>query len=112
MKKLTPVIIVEKIEPCLSFWIDRLGFQKSAEVPDGDKLGFVILVKGTVEIMYQTRSSVIKDLGIASEKVSRLKDSANPSKDGVTLYIEVEKLDGVMTALKGIEVILPERTTF
>jgi len=55
MKKLTPVIIVDQIEPCLPFWIERLGFIKTAEVPEGDKLGFVILVKGNVEIMYQTK---------------------------------------------------------
>src|SRR5438876_348213 len=41
MKKLTPVIIVEQIEPCLPSWLDRLGLQKTAEVPEGDKLGFV-----------------------------------------------------------------------
>ena len=25
MKKLTPVILVNEIEPCLAFWTDRLG---------------------------------------------------------------------------------------
>ena len=29
MRKLTPVLLVEEIEPCLSFWTDRLGFEKS-----------------------------------------------------------------------------------
>src|SRR3984893_19572441 len=65
MKNLTPVIIVDQIEPSLPFWIERLGFQKTAEVPEGDKLGFIILVKGNVEVMYQTGASVAKDLWTA-----------------------------------------------
>jgi uncharacterized glyoxalase superfamily protein PhnB len=113
VKKLTPVIIVEEIEPCLPFWIERLGFQKTVEVPEGDKLGFVTLVKGGVEIMYQTRLSVAKDLKItADQKVHALSGAINPTTDKVALYIEVEKLDLVIANLKGVEVIVPERTTF
>lgn len=113
MKKLTPVIIVDQIEPCFPFWIDRLGFQKTVEVPEGDKLAFVILVKGNVEVMYQTRSSVAKDLGTPEVQGGRAASGRiNPGTDLVTLYIEVEKLDPVMASLKGIEVIVPERTTF
>ena len=39
MKKLTPVFVVERIEPCLGFWTDRLDFEKTVEVPEGDGLG-------------------------------------------------------------------------
>jgi uncharacterized glyoxalase superfamily protein PhnB len=103
MKKLTPVIVVDQIEPCLLFWIDRLGFQKTVGVPEGDKLGFVSLAKGNVEIMYQTKSSVEKDLpGIIKE----------PGRPSTGLYIEVERLDSIIEALKGLEVVVPERTTF
>ncbi len=113
MKKLTPVIIVEEIEPCLTFWVQRLGFRKTVEVPEADKAGFVILVKDTVEIMYQTRAGVAKDVGAnSSETVSPLTGSISPGRDRVSLYLEVEKLDSVIEALKGIEVILPERKTF
>ena len=51
-KKLSPVFVVEKIEPCLGFW-QRLGFEKTVEVPHGDGLGFVILAAGPVEVMYR-----------------------------------------------------------
>ena len=113
MKKLTPVISVDHIEPSLPFWIERLGFQKTAEVPEGDRLGFVILVKGNVEVMYQTRASVAKDLGTAAAPgIPPAAGAINPSKDLVMLYIQVEKLDPVMAALKGIEVVVPERKTF
>ena len=103
MKKLTPVLIVEKIEPCLPFWIDRLGFQKTVEVPDEGKLGFVILTRGNVEIMYQSRTSVAKD-------VPSLAVPSGPSSTG--LYIEVEKLEPVVQALKGLEPVIPKRKTF
>ena len=43
VKKLTPILTVESIEPCLPFWMDALGFTKTVEVPHGDALGFVIL---------------------------------------------------------------------
>ena len=62
MRKLSPLLTVEAIEPCLSFWVERLGFAKTVEVPDGASLGFVILAKDGVEIMYQSRASVAKDI--------------------------------------------------
>src|SRR5258708_25404695 len=60
VKRITPVLYVKEIEPCLSFWVERLGFQKTAEVPDGDRLGFVILQKRDVESMYQSFASAAK----------------------------------------------------
>jgi uncharacterized glyoxalase superfamily protein PhnB len=113
MKKLTPVIIVDQIEPCLPFWMDRLGFRKTAEVPDDDALGFVILAKGNVEIMYHTRASVAKDLGSLAEQASKGASGAiDPNRDGVGFFIEVEELDPVMKALEGIDVVVPVRKTF
>lgn len=103
VKKITPVLYVEAIEPCLSFWIDRLGFQKTAEVPEGDKLGFVILQRGNVEIMYQTYASQKKDTSIVSADIA----------GGHTfLYVEVEMLDAVVEAMKGANIAIPVRTTF
>lgn len=68
IKKLTPVLFVKEIEPVLPFWVQGLGFTKTAEVPEGNKLGFVILEKDGVEVMYQTYASVDKDLpSIAGE---------------------------------------------
>ena len=102
MKKLTPVLYVEEIEPCLPFWVDRLGFEKIAEVPEGDRLGFVILKKSDVEIMYQTRASVQNDVPAL----------ADTPMGGTLLFIEVEDLDAVERALEGVDVVFPRRTTF
>lgn len=102
MKKLTPVIMVDAIEPCLPFW-ERLGFAKVAEVPEGDRLGFVILVKDSVEVMYQTHESVEKD---AAGLVPR-----TPGH-GAALFIEVSDVASVASALEGIEIVVPRRKTF
>jgi uncharacterized glyoxalase superfamily protein PhnB len=102
MKKLTPVVFVEDIEPVLPFWIDRLGFEVTAEVPEGDRAGFVILQKGNVEIMYQSRESVRKDL-------PQLADSPT---GGTFLFIQVDDLDAIERALDGVEPVVPRRTTF
>jgi len=59
--KITAVLIVEEIEKSLGFWVDRMGFEKAVEVPDRDRLGFVILTRNGAELMMQTISSVRKD---------------------------------------------------
>lgn len=102
MKKLTPVLYVDAIEPSLPFWVDRLGFEITVEVPEGDRLGFIILKKDNVEVMYQTEESVGKD-------VPALADSP---KGGSFLFIEVDDLDAVESALTGIEPVVPRRKTF
>ena len=43
MAVLTPILVVDEIEPCIPFWTERLGFQKTTEVPHEGELGFVIL---------------------------------------------------------------------
>jgi uncharacterized glyoxalase superfamily protein PhnB len=96
-------LFVNEIEPVLSFWVDRLGFQKTAEVPEGNKLGFVILQKGNVEVMYQTYASVDKDMPAIAQAVR---------KGPTFLYVEVDNLNAVIEAMKGAEVYLPVRTTF
>ena len=39
VKRVTPVLFVENVEPCLKFW-EQLGFHRAMEVPDGDSLAF------------------------------------------------------------------------
>ena len=62
LKRMTPILTVETIEPSLPFWMEGLGFEKTMEVPEGDHLGFAALEKGGFELMLQTRSSVEADL--------------------------------------------------
>ena len=103
MKKLTPVILVEEIEPCLSFWTERLGFQVTVSVPEGEKLGFVILVNGPVEVMYQSRASVASDIPAMA---------ADPFGSRTHLFIEVESLQDLEPRLTGAPVVVARRKTF
>src|SRR6266581_4431744 len=41
VKRITPVLLVKEIEPIIPFWVDRLGFAKTIEVPDGNNHGFL-----------------------------------------------------------------------
>jgi uncharacterized glyoxalase superfamily protein PhnB len=103
VKKITPVLFAEEIEPCLTFWVERMGFTKTVGVPDGDKLGFAMLQKGSVELMYQSYASADKDVPALAAVV----------RSGPTfLYVEVENLDEVIAVLAGTEVVIPVRTTF
>jgi hypothetical protein len=104
VNKLTPIFVVERIEPCLSFWVDRLGFEKKVEVPAGDSVGFVILARGNVEIMYQSRESVLEDAPAVLEGRPALL-----FPNGT--YIEVSEIRDVERRLAGWEIVLPKRTS-
>src|SRR5260370_16921666 len=60
VKRITPVLLVKEIEPVVPFWVYRLGFAKTIEVPDGTKLGFVTFLKTPPKVMYHTYSPVQK----------------------------------------------------
>lgn len=101
LEKMTPILYVEAIEPVLPFWTERLGFEITGQVDEGDALGFVMMERDGVEIMVQTRVSVENDVPTL----------ADTPMGGTILFIEVESLDAVITALDGVEVLVPRRTT-
>ena len=102
MRKATPVLYVEEVEPCVAFWVERLGFEVTGEVPHGDAVGFAMLERNGVEVMYQSRASMEDDLPQAAD-----------APTGATfLFVEVEDLDGVEAALEGVEPVVPRRQTF
>lgn len=104
VKRITPVLLVNEIEPLVPFWVERLGFTKTIEVPDGNKLGFVAFQKGSAEVMYQTYASVEKDAPPAM--------AAQARKGPTYLYMEVDNLDAVLAATKDLKKVMPERTAF
>src|SRR4051812_23947572 len=107
MKSLTPVLIVDEVEPCAEFWMTRLGFEKPSEVPGDDgKLIFCILQKDGIEIMYQTKASVA---------------AASPSQKGeltghsTVLFITVSTmadLDAIEASMKGVAFTKERHQTF
>lgn len=110
MKKATPLITVEAIEPCLPFWTEKLGFDVTVTVPHGDAIGFAILQKGDVELMYQTRASIEADLGKSGAPANLGRELSGGTS---TLFCEVESLDALLEALgEDAEVLVPRRQTF
>lgn len=103
VKKITSILFAEEIEPCIQFWTERLGFQKTVEVPEGEKIGFVMLEKNGIELMYQSFASVEKENAATGAAVRK-----GPS----FLYIEVADLDAALAATQGAEMVMPVRTTF
>jgi len=104
LKQLTPVLIVDAVEPCIKFWTDRLGFEVTNKVPDPNgKLIFASVQKGPIEIMYQTRASV------ASEQPDSAGELMGHS---VALFITVDDLDTVEKSLAGAPVVKPRHETF
>jgi uncharacterized glyoxalase superfamily protein PhnB len=103
VQKITPILFAQELEPCIKFWTQSMGFQKTVEVPEGNKIGFVILEKNGVELMYQSFASVEKDNPATAAAVR---------KGPTFLYIEVRDLGSVQSATKDAEVVMPERTTF
>src|SRR5215471_6223863 len=102
--KITAVLIVEEIEKSLSFWVDRMGFEKTVDVPEGDRLGFVILVRDGAELMMQTISSVQRDEPrFAPER---------PETKGCGLFVEVSDFEDVKRRLQGYPIVMQERVTF
>ena len=104
VKKISPVLIVDAIEPVLPLW-DALGFARTAEVPHGDRLGFVILAADGLEIMYQTADSVRDDAAAVMQGPRALGAAA--------LFIEVDDLAAAEAKLPpGSDVVVRQRKTF
>jgi hypothetical protein len=101
MKKLSPVLIVNEIEPCLSFWMERLGFTMITDVQEGDRYAFVLLAKDEVQIMVQTAKSAAGDIPQLD-----VRDKTS------FLYLDVDDIDAVERALGGVPLVQPRRTTF
>ncbi len=104
LQHLTPVLVVDEVEPCLRFWIDKLGFTAENQVPgDNGKLVFASAKAGDVEVMYQTRASVLAELPEAADEFAG---------HSTVLYITVDDLDRIERALSGAPVVKPRHDTF
>jgi hypothetical protein len=101
MKKITANLIVESIEDGLRFWVERLGFEKTVEVPHEGRLGFVILKRGPTELMLQSVASLRQDVPAIAEGPHR-----------AVVYIEVADLVPLRKQLGDWPLVVPERTTF
>ncbi len=104
LKQLTPVLVVDAVEPGVAFWTERLGFTKTMDVPGPDgRLVFAAVQGDGIEIMYQTRASVLE------ERPDAAKELAGHS---IVFFIAVDDLDSVEKALAGAPVVKPRHQTF
>lgn len=103
-KKLTPVFVVDEIEPVLPLW-EALEFKRTAEVPEADLLGFVIFERDGVEVMFQT---------VASVKNDEPRSLAGSRAIGASaVFIVVDQLDAVARLVPpDTDVIERRRETF
>lgn len=104
---LAPVLIVDAVEPCIAFWSEKLDFTKENEVPGPDgRLVFASVKKDGVEIMYQTKASVLSD---APDTASDLEGHS------VALFFTVpamSDLDVIERRTSGAPVVKPRHDTF
>ena len=101
--KLTPVLVVERIELSLSFRVDRMGFEKTVDVPGDNGIAFAILVRDGVELMLQTAAGVASDEpAFAPQGETRV----------ASLFIEVDDFADTLERLDGYPLAMAERTTF
>jgi uncharacterized glyoxalase superfamily protein PhnB len=108
LRSLTPVLIVEAVEPCINFWIEKLGFIAENEVPGTDgKLIFASIKKDGIEIMYQTRASVLADT------TSQTADELRGHSTGLFFTVpSVADLDAIESQLQGEPLVKHRHETF
>ncbi|MGH7619599.1 MAG: VOC family protein [Gemmatimonadaceae bacterium] len=107
LRALAPVLIVDAVEPGVAFWTEALGFVQENAVPGDDgKLVFASVKKDGVEIMYQTRASVLAD---------DPSGAADLSGHSTALFITVPTmadLDAIEARTSGAPVVKPRHDTF
>ncbi len=104
LSQMTPVVIVDAVEPCIRFWVDRFAFAVTAEVPGDDgALQFAILEKDGIQLMYQTKASVIADSP---------EQAADVVGHSTALFFRVPDLDAVERVLAGAPVVKARHETF
>ncbi len=104
LTQLTPVMVVDAVEPCLAFWVERFGFVAENSVPGDDgHLVFASAKKDGIEVMYQTRASVVAE---------RPETAAELDGHSITLFLQTDDLDDVERAVAGAPVVVARHKTF
>jgi uncharacterized glyoxalase superfamily protein PhnB len=114
-KKITANIIVSNVNEILDFYEKILGFSLVMAVPEGSQqvvtvrdaaipLGFVIIRRDDVELMLQSRESLVKELPSLA---------ASPVGTSFTLYIQADDIEALYKGIKGKAAIIEDlHTTF
>jgi uncharacterized glyoxalase superfamily protein PhnB len=101
LEHLAPVLVVDHVEPCVQFWVDRFGFGAENQVPGPDgKLMFASVKREGIEVMYQSRASAVAD-----------QPAADWSGRSAVLFFTVPDLAHVERSVVGAPVVKPRHTT-
>ena len=97
--KLTPNLVVSRVQSSLAFYEDVLGFTRGITVPEQPPFVFASVTSGPVEIFFN-------DAKPASEEYPSL--AGKPPGLTGTLFIEVEKIEELYDDLKArTQVVMP-----
>ena len=99
INSITSVLLANELEPCVIFW-ESLGFEVAISVPFDNKLAFVSLQNGPLEIMYQSFdfSRATNPIGI---------DGVNRS----VVFMETDALDEIIPVIEKYDVVIPDHIT-
>jgi len=102
-KRMTPNLYTDDVQSCVNFWVERMHFEKTVEVPQPEgNLAFAALQTGNIELMYGSYASLEKEPAVAG---------AFQRGTGF-LFFEVDDLDEAFTAMNGAPLVLPIHKTF
>jgi uncharacterized glyoxalase superfamily protein PhnB len=104
LKKLTPNLMVEDVRRTMDFYQAVLGFEVLSTVEDAGEVGFAIMQRDGVEIMFQSRKSL-------SENVPALTGSSIGASQ--TFYIEVTDIATLYQQIKDkVTIVVDMHDTF
>jgi uncharacterized glyoxalase superfamily protein PhnB len=101
IKKLTPNLYTDDVESCVKFWVERMHFEKTVEVPDEGGLAFAAIEKGGIELMYGKWANLDKEPGVAGSY----------QRGTGFLFIEVDDLEAVLVAMADVPMVMPVHKT-
>ena len=100
LRQVGSVTLVDRVEPCLDFWVDRLGFEIRIKIEDNDGVEFAIVGLDDVELAYRAHRSLGDDHSA---------EEFGPPSTGGLIHFEVEDLDHLLSRLDGVEMLSPAR---
>jgi len=98
-KKLTPNIMVENVNSTIDFYQKFLGFEPLATVPEEGQFAWAMLKRDTVEMMFQSRTSLGEEIPVLQQK---------EIGGSLTFYIEVDDVKELYERLRGSVTIVQD----
>lgn len=99
IKKLTPNLVVSRVERSLAFYCDVLGFARTGTVPEESPFVFAVVQSGPVEIFFNAQGPAVDEYPALAGK---------PIGGTLTLYMEVSGVEKLYDDLKGrVKVTMP-----